>query len=292
MDSKIGKRAFKLFKTNMFSVTEVAQMLNVDEKTLENEFRSFCGDQFVYPGVYLVGGWVDKIVEWIDKTEKVLIIGEPGTGKSVNAMEAAKKISSNVGKPRSLEAFEKMINARHPGVILVDDIDMMGNKHKSLLEYAAGVKGVRIIATSTKDFTVNGFYTLRIKSPQANEMEELARVKGWKMIKGARNLTDMVKANVYGGGIATVTQELALAKVRDVLGGKQIEDADKLVIEQVIRNGYEMDRSPERIENLAKSCMGAWLSMMNGTDPSPSLSSIRKTSGAAALMFRKSVFDG
>jgi 5S rRNA maturation endonuclease (ribonuclease M5) len=145
----------------MFTVEEVAQLCKVDKKTLEREFRAWCGDKFIYPGVYLVGGWVDKIVDVMKKWRKVVIVGDAGTGKSINALHAAKKISKNIGHAYSLVDLDKKINARHKGVILVDDVDAMGRKWKTILEKASLVKDMRVIATSTKNVIVSGFNTNR-----------------------------------------------------------------------------------------------------------------------------------
>jgi 5S rRNA maturation endonuclease (ribonuclease M5) len=225
------------------------------------------------------------------KWRKVVIVGDAGTGKSINALHAAKKISKNIGHAYSLVDLDKKINARHKGVILVDDVDAMGRKWKTILEKASLVKNMRVIATSTKNVIVSGFHTIRIKAPRGKDMKELAAVKGWKMIKGTRNLVDLVKANVYDGGVLDAESTSSLKEVRSILNGKGSKKVDKGVIEQVIRNGYEMDHSPDKIEELTRAAAGAWIFMFSRGKPSALLSTINKTTGAASIMYRKGIID-
>jgi hypothetical protein len=122
-------------------------------------------------------------------------------------------------------------------------------------------------------------------------MKELAAVKGWKMIKGTRNLVDLVKANVYDGGVLDAESTSSLKEVRSILNGKGSKKVDKGVIEQVIRNGYEMDHSPDKIEELTRAAAGAWIFMFSRGKPSALLSTINKTTGAASIMYRKGIID-
>ena len=289
MDHKIGKRAFKLFKQNMFTIDEVAGILGVDGTTLEREFRLWCGDAFVYPGVYLVGGWVDKIVDAVEKWNRVIVVGPAGSGKSINALHAARKISKNVGTAHSLLELEQKIGIRHPGIILVDDVDAMGRDHKTVLEKASG--NTRIIATASKMITVSGYHVVQIKPPSGQEMQDLAAMKGWRMIPGSRNLTDLVKANVHGGGILKEDDANALSVVGKILRGEGCEKAEKTVIDQVMRNGYEADYHPDKVLEITKACTAAWTLMMTGFDPAPALSTIKKTGKGAAIMYRKGLFN-
>ena len=286
----IGKAAFKWFKTNMYSPDEIAEILHVDLKTLQTEFEKYCQGTFLFPGVYLVGNQHLQIAEAVRQWQRVLVQGNPGTGKTVLSLAAAKSLSKNLGKPESLTQLEKMIRSRHPGIILVDDADCMGKNYKNVLALASDF-GVRIIATVTGDGTIPGFHTFKLTPPTPKEMEELAGVKGWRFQGGSSNLTDAVKHNLYNGGTASIKDDSNLQEIINVLSGKGTNEADKSMIEQVARNALEMTKDPSEIDTIMRSCASAWKTLFAGGNPSPALSTVPLVRGSTSIFYKKSQFS-
>jgi hypothetical protein len=283
----IGKRAFKLFKTNAFSVDDVCQALGVDEGTLMREFKAYCGDKFVFPGIYLAGGKDEEIAEALHGIKHVLVRGSPGSGKTINCISALRKSPYKSRKAINMEELNSILGVGFDGIVFMDDVDCYPKKEMGELMRAAAESPTRMLATTTKDLSFPGFQNIDLKPLTAAEMNTVVKSKGWNVPKGTSNLAEIAKINALegGSGIKDAPGSLStIAKVHQVLSGKQVS-MGKPELEQAFRNAYEID-AKATIENIG-AFVGAWLCFYNGMDYSAM--PFPKVKGAAAITYRKPV---
>jgi len=288
---QIGKRAFKLFKTNAFTSPEVAQMLGVDEGTLMREFKKYCGDVFVFPGIYLVGGKDDEIVESFNANDRVLVRGREGSGKTINTRSALKKIGGKVKRITTLEELDKLIAVHYDGIVFLDDVDCYPKKDASALLTAVSSSGMRMVATTTKEINFPGFKNVDLKVLSPGEITMIAKSKGWTVPKDAASIGEIAKVNSFDGcGGATSTAQLVpttISRARSILNGGKVPNVAKPELEQVFRNAYEIDA--KATAGSIGAFVGAWLCFNNGVDYSAALHALPKVKGAAAVTYRKAV---
>ena len=287
---QIGKRAFKLFKTNAFTSPEVAQMLGVDEGTVMREFKKYCGDRFVFPGIYLVGGKDDEIVEAFNANDRVLVRGREGSGKTINTRSALKKIGGKVKRITTLEELDKLCAVQYDGIIFLDDVDCYAKKDASALLALVSSSGMRMVATATQEINFPGFKNVDLKQLTPGEINMIAKSKGWTVPKNVGSLSSLAKVNSLGGCGGAPSSSGAgstISRARSVLNGERMENITKPELEQVFRNAYEIDAKATM--NSIGAFVGAWLCFQNGVDYSAATCTVPKIKGAAAVIYRKAV---
>ena len=282
--SKTGRMIFKMLKSNEFTLEDVAKAVKMKPKEVEEIFNEWCGGQFVFPGVYLVGGHVDAIIDALDKHDKVLVVGDEGTGKSINALTVCRKLKGR--KVRSVEKLDELLCFEYDGLIFLDDIDCFDKSSINSIAKFLSDKTKKILFTSTKTKKLEGFFTYTIKPLNSKEMNMLKKSKGWVVPPGVSNLKDISKFNTLNGGIAKQVKNPSLIeRVSRLVAGEELENVSMIELEQVFRNALAID--PVKTGKNIDAFLGAWLAFHNGGDVSPCIWVFPKVTGSQAVLFRK-----